>query len=144
MEAKTPITAANLRGIGQALMIYVKQYGENPADLATLIQANICTEGSFESFGDPQPVVYSAAEGLKYCSFVYQPQAGSWHTDPKIMIAYEQQAWTPMQLRLIPTYGRYVLFADGHVRRLDDEAFEAAQREDAARRQVLNRPATGP
>lgn len=142
--AKAPITSSNLRGIGQGLRIYSEKYGEYPADLDALVRADICSEGVFWSFGDPRDVVFSTETGFEYASFIYQPQLGSWINDPKIIVAYEREPWTPIGMRLIPVYGRSVLFADGHVQLFDIAAFDAACREDAARRRNPTSPATQP
>lgn len=142
--AKSTITGANLRGRGQGIAQYVAQFGEAPDSFTPLIRSQICSAGSFWSFGDPYDPAYTESAGLTYSSFIYQPPPAAGLADPRIITAYERKPWTPLSFRLIPTYGRYVLFADGHVQSMDDQAFQAAQAEDAARRQELARPTKNP
>ena len=142
--AKAPITASNLRMIGCGITLYTEQFGEPPDSFTHLIRAKLCSEGSFWSFGDPNDPVYTEPTGLTYSSFVYQAPPTAGRADPKIITAYERKSWTPLSFRLITTYGRCVLFADGHVQSMDDQAFRAAQAADAARRRELDRPTQNP
>ncbi|HUU94746.1 MAG TPA: hypothetical protein VM487_03330 [Phycisphaerae bacterium] len=138
--SKTAVSAANLRGVGQAMELYTVDFGDYPPSPVELVAAGHSTWAEFCAFLDPDIPDDRPLEVAQYSSFVLRPGAGEWKADPKLLLAYERSPRTPVELRVIPRRGRWVLFGDGNVRTLDDGEFEAARQVDAARRKELDWP----
>jgi hypothetical protein len=138
--AKSAVTSANLRGIGYGLQIYVQDCGAYPDSLRELVAKGLLAWDQVQSVCDPDVRYDVPADEAEYSSFVYQAGGGAWRADPRLILAYERGPWTPVELRLLPEHGRCVLFGDGRVERLDDEAFETAKRGDATARRELGWP----
>lgn len=135
--AKSAVTAANLRGIGQGLRLYHEDYGDYPPSHYDLIAVNLSTPRQFLSVYDPDVRWESMNSETPYSSFEYQPGDGIWCDESRVVLAFERGPWTPGELRLFPTRGRLVLFADMVVRWLDAPAFDDALRDDTERRREL-------
>jgi prepilin-type processing-associated H-X9-DG protein len=120
--AKRAVSAANLRGIGQACFIYANEHdGRFPPQLADLLPDGRITEKMLHSPRDDLPdVSYVYIAGQKF------------ESRPTNILAYE---------RLIGDEGTNVLFIDGHVEWMKVEAFRSALRETYER---LNRAADLP
>lgn len=142
--AKSPISASNLRGIGIAMKMYVNQHLDYPPTACELVAAGETDWGQFQAMGDPDVPHSGLEDEAEYSSYVYQPGRGDWQDDRRLILAYERGAWTPLELRMAPRYGRFVLFADGRVDGLDDEAFREARHDDAEAREKLRWPVPVP
>jgi hypothetical protein len=137
--SQSSVTVANLRGIGQAISIYQDRFGVFPLALDDLEAADFCTWKQFVSPNDPNPAAWVATKPL-YSSFVYHPGIGQSFDNPDIVIAFEKKPWTPREMRFFPTYGRCVLFGDGHVLAIDESEFHARLEKDKACRLMLGWP----
>ena len=138
--AKAPVSASNLRGIGMGLKLYSADHNDYPPSFEELVTSGHLTWGQFWAMGDPEVPHDIPEEQARYSSFVYQPGAGTWRPDAEVILAYERGAWTPLALRVFLRYGRYVLFGDGRVTLLDDEAFNVARQRDVQKRAELGWP----
>ena len=136
---KSSVTAANLRGIGQAISIYRDDTGVFPPAPDDLVAAGDTTAMQFISPNDPDPAAWVATKPL-YSSFIYHPGIGQSFDNPDIVIAFEKKPWTPRQMRLFTSYGRCVLFGDGHVLAIDETDFHALLEKDQALRRQLGWP----
>ncbi|MBU0641468.1 MAG: hypothetical protein KKB50_21620 [Planctomycetes bacterium] len=132
--AKSSITRANLRGTGMSLLAYNQESHDYPPSLAALVESGRAVWCQFHAAFDPEAARSTSRGDTGYSSFHYQPGAGEWNPDPKLVLAYERSPSTPVELRIFQRYGRCVLFGDGTVRVLDDAAFHEARRTDAAQR----------
>ena len=139
-EAKSVITASNLRGLGQCLHVYANDFGTYPPSLGVLVDSGRATPGQLQSFCDPNVNWAPDAGAEVYSSFVYQPGSGPVLEDADVILAFERQPWTPAEIRMFPALGRYVLFADGHAKRLSEEEFAEACIRDAQRRAEIGWP----
>ena len=137
--SKTTVTSANLMGIGQAIQIYQKDFGDHPSSLVTLVASNITTSKQMLSICDPD-INHYLRPGPMYSSFVYWPGVGKTAWPPDAILGFEREPWSPIGCRLFPTRARWVLFADGHVACLDNEKFEAALKLDKTRRMGMGWP----
>lgn len=139
--AKSPITSANLRGIGQGMELYHKEWGDYPPTIKALATSRHCSAEQFRAVGDPDNVRIAKSDGPS--SFILQPGTGKWRTDPELILAFEREQWTPTELRLFPINGRQVLFADGSVECIASDEFAVAQRNDAKLRAAIGWPLAG-
>lgn len=136
---KATVTAANLRGIGQALKVYHEGEDGYTSCLGDLKAANNVTGLQLLSIADPALSCWEDADP-PYSSFAYNPGVGPWRADPEIVLALEREPWTATEMRLFPRHGRWVLFGDGDVRWLLDGEFREAMERDRARRSDLGWP----
>lgn len=141
MVAKSPVTASNLRGLGQAIEVYGREHDDYPADLDILVTIGECAPNQLLSISDPaRGALGERNEPPYYSSFVYRPGRGKPMSDLVLVIAFEREPWEPKDARLLTTCARWVLFGDGHVELLDDDGFASALRRDAERRRELGWP----
>jgi hypothetical protein len=136
---KSSVTAANLRGIGQAISIYRDDAGVFPPALNDLVATNNVTAMQCCSPNDPGFWMGARTKPL-YSSFVYHPGTVQSFDNSDLVVAFEKKPWTPKELRLFPTYGRCVLFGDGHVLAIDEMEFHARLEKDKACRLMLGWP----
>ncbi|MFH1747807.1 MAG: hypothetical protein ABIG44_12300 [Planctomycetota bacterium] len=130
------VSASNLRGVGQCLAIYTREYSTPPPSFNELISSSLITPKQLISPFDPQ----SPGESINpphYSSYVYQPIEDPDINDAMLIIGYERKPITTLDARLFSRYGRWVLYGDGHVEALDAEAFERAILKDEQRRREL-------
>jgi hypothetical protein len=136
------LSAANLRGIHVGLKEYMTQHKDYPASFSELVRSELASQKLFIAVFDPGlDWSFDVDEPrVAYSSFVYLPGKGHWIADPKIILAYEYDAWNPIKLQLFATCGQLVLFSDGRVELLEGMAFTKALRDDALRRHELGWP----
>ena len=72
-----------------------------------------------------------------YSSFVFLPCGPYVGSDRDIIIGYERELWSRCEARLLAPAMRWVLFADGQIRQLDQTRFEEALKKDEQRRREL-------
>ncbi len=137
-----PVSAANLRGLGQGIAIYCRDQLDFPPQLATLVNADICPakqcinpRSSDEESLPGQPLT---------SSYVYRPGSGAFRTDPALIIAYEREILWRTHASYFAPLGRLVLFADGRIECLTDDAFRAALTADERRRAEIGWPTAEP
>lgn len=135
--AKRAVCTSNLRGIGQGCHIYANDHREKfPPDLAALVTEGMATPMTFicpssgQTEGEAKAALAGGPGRLSYMYIAGQDASG----DPRNVLVYEDLANHAGE-------GGNVLFADGSVRFLTDEAFRAAIRETYQR---LNRAAELP
>jgi hypothetical protein len=78
-----------------------------------------------------------------YSSNDYRRPCGGWPDDGDLVIAFERCPWTIIEHKLFTDKGRCVLFGDGRVECLGEDAFRKALEADLARREVLGWPTGG-
>ncbi len=139
--SKSPITFANLRGIGQGMELYHKEWGDYPPTIEALATSQHCSPKQFRAVGDPDADELSETDPPT--SFIFQPGTGEWRADPELILAFEREQWTPTELRLFPVAGRQVLFTDGRVECLAPDEFTVAQQNDAKLRAAIGWPLAG-
>jgi prepilin-type processing-associated H-X9-DG protein len=108
---KRAVSAANLRGMGQACHVYASDHADQfPESFDVLLQAGLVTPVQLRS---------PRAEDQDTVSYIYVTgQTGE--SDPRNVLAYE---------RPVGSEGTNVLFVDGHVEWMKIGAFQAAVRE---------------
>jgi prepilin-type processing-associated H-X9-DG protein len=113
--AKDAVSAANLRGIGAALLIHANDHDEKfPANLEDLLESGMVTPNMLRAPRDPDP------DGKSYVYIGGQ----SMQADPRNVLAYE---------RFASDDKIHVLFLDGHVERMAVPQAHAAIRETYTR-----------
>ncbi len=124
------MTQGNLRGIGRALNEYRSDHGQATDVLDRLVALNIIRPRNLFSMGDVNIPTFDPPGGY-YSSFVYDKCPAHLSGNSRVVVAYELECWTLMKTGLFAEYGRCVLFADGRVEVLSEDAFAAAMRLDA-------------
>lgn len=113
------VSAANLRGIADALREYCARFGEPPATLTDLVRSEIATPGQFICGWDDTQEGFTAGEVNS--SYEYRPGPQVCTGDPTCAVVFERGAWTATGLRVFNLrFGRRVLFADGHLETLPE------------------------
>ncbi len=137
-----PVSISNLRGLEQAIAAYCRDRHDFPPQFAALVNLDICTPKQFIS---PVTTDLESLPGQTLTSsYVYRPGSGAFRTDPALMIAYEREIrWRTRDYYFAPL-GRLVLFADGRVECLTDDAFRAALAEAERRRAEIGWPTVEP
>jgi hypothetical protein len=141
--ARTSISAANLRGIGNGVAAYADECKAYPPSLQELLSSGgmtpmtLCAplDPDYDWRGSSQPGVV-----LIDSSYIYVPGHGTRANDPRVIIAYERRAFGSSRLRILQTPERCVLFDDGRVEILDESAFQRAWQQDHQRRRELGWP----
>lgn len=131
------VTQSNLNSLGQAIAMYRELHHHWPKSLDELIADDLTSPMQLFSILDPAFSNYSEFSKLEKLdtSFEYRRLASDEMNDGRFLVAWEREAWSPLSFKLFPSYGRWVLFGDGAVRRLDDIAFKTALNADRIARQ---------
>jgi hypothetical protein len=141
-----PVVVRSLKSLGDTIREYAEKNRNYPESLSQLLLAH---GGPVH----PKNLISSADSGceysfsyndwppnLAYSSFIYLPGEGAWTQDQRVVLAYEYDAWHPLEVELFPERGRFVLFGDLHVKLLDPISFSRALRDDDSRRREMNWP----
>jgi hypothetical protein len=139
--SKSTLSAANLRQIGTCVRIYAEKHTSYPPSLKYFVDAELMSPRSLTSPFDPEARYDVPRNTLAYSSYIYTPGVGEPVFDPDIVIAYERDAFTACEARILSPKERWVLFGDGQVRHLADAEFDQALKQDKLRRQALGWPA---
>ncbi len=140
-HAKTAVTASNLKGLGGGARVHCDEHGFYPPSLQSLVEPGRCIPMQLVSIGDPRIADVCRDENtLGYSSFDYCPGVGAWRDEPEVILAHERQAWSALEVRVFPRYGRCTLFGNGRALLLGADEFAAAKRRDKARRAELGWP----
>lgn len=138
---RTSSVLSTLSGLGTELDRFHEQFGI-PADSIGDLQYSWLVSHAYsgESAGTS---VFRAAMGPSaddYSCFEYHRCPDSLRGDNRVLVLHEAQPWTVMWAGLHKRYGRCVLFADGHVEVLSEDAFAAAMALDAEVRKNAELP----
>jgi len=133
------VTQSNLKGIGQALEEYCRDYQDYPARLDVLMDEGLATQHQLISpFDYVHESERSAAAG--YSSYAYIPGTGPWRAEPEVILAYERIASESTASTSWRGPTRPVLFGDAETRILTDDNFAQALLRDRERRKELGWP----
>ncbi len=140
-DAKSAVAASNLRGLGIAVRLYCNERGEFPPSLQTLVDTGAYSWRQLRSPNDPQVREQDGRQvDSGYGSFEYCPGLGDWPNAPDVVLAYEREAWSPVEARLSPRRARCVLFGDGRVLLLKEDEFATARQRSVRKRKELDWP----
>jgi len=136
-------SAANLRGIGMAVAAYADEFKTYPPTFHDLLLSGGVNPKALLSPLDPGPgwTETSKPEVMHVqSSYIYVPGHGARANDPRIIILYERMPFGLNGLLVSQRPLRCVLFDDGHVETLDEDAFQRAWQQDRQRRRELGWP----
>lgn len=137
--AKSPVSWANLRGIGMAIEAYCQDRGSYPPTLHHLIEEGIVTP--WQCYAPVDPVGEADVLDLGYSSYVYQPGIGQWNAQADVILAYERLPWSVLSTSgTSPVRAYAVLFGDGDVRPLQIQDMQQAVLRDRGKRLELGWP----
>lgn len=139
--SKTTVTEANLLGIGQSLNLYFRDHGAYPESAFELARLNYVTAKQFLSIGDPRVLAGGTWDVPTYTSFMFLPLTTMMNGDAQVIVCHEREPWSRRELRILAPRVRWVLFADGQVKALDEAQFEEALKKNETRRNELGLPA---
>ncbi|UCG33789.1 MAG: hypothetical protein JSU68_03970 [Phycisphaerales bacterium] len=139
---KVTVSSANLRGLAAALRAYCEEEGDYPHSLDVLVARGDITDKLLVAPNDVRLRNNEWwLEEPPYRSYTYCPGSGRWRDEPRIVLACENGAWSPLECRLFSDRGRLVLFGDGGTRVLRQVEFREALLASGARRAELGWPA---
>ena len=141
--AMTSTSIASLTGIGRMTIDYAREKGSYPSSFQDLIDTGVTGPKSFWSPADPEAGGKDSSDSkimLVSCSYIYVPGHGTWANDPRIIIAYERTSFSSSGPLISRRPVRCVLFDDGRVEILEEDAFQRAWQQDRQRRRELGWP----
>ncbi len=136
-------SGTNLRALGSAITGYSREERDFPSDFATLVNEGWTAPKLFLAPGDYRLGEAGPGEPLR-TSYVYRPGTDANRPDPVLILAYERVAALHTDYAYFSPRGRLVLFADGRVECLTDDAFRAALADDERRRTEIGWPTVEP
>ncbi len=141
--ARTTTSIASLKGIGRVTIDHAREKGAYPSSLQDFIDSGVATPKSFWAPADPEAGGKDSPDPkllVLSCSYIYVPGHGTWANDPRIIIAYERMSFGSSGPLISRRPVRCVLFDDGRVEILEEDAFQRAWQQDRQRRRELGWP----
>lgn len=138
--ARTAVTEANLRGLHRAIAEYAHDHGIYPPTVMAMQKGGYIGVKETWSVHEPQSELYQEGDYQVHLSFAYHPGIDRPRNDPALVIVNDRGPWSYRNRGLWFRHTRLVLFDDGNVANIDEEAFAAALKRDAQRRQELGWP----
>ena len=136
-------SAANLGGIGKAVAWHAEESRSYPSTFQGLLRDAGVNPKALLSPLDTSPGWVETSDPnvmLVYSSYIYVPGHGAWANDPRIIIAYERMPFGSTGPLIARRPVRCVLFDDGRVEILEEDAFQRAWQQDRQRRRELGWP----